>query len=136
MISCQGLSEGWIMDAQTITTARGERLVVLSEADYNALVEAAEDAIDLAAVARFRAQLAAGDEELIPSDVVDRLLNGENRIRVWREQRGLSAKALADQAGIAQPFLSQIETGKRDGTVETLKKIAAALSLTLDDLVG
>ena len=124
------------MDAQTITTPNGERLVLLPEAEYNRLVEAAEVAADLTAVNTFRRQLAAGEEELIPSEIVERLLNGENRIRVWREHRGLSAKALAEQAGIAQPFLSQLETGKRDGTVETLKKIAAALCLTIDDLVG
>jgi transcriptional regulator with XRE-family HTH domain len=43
---------------------------------------------------------------------------------------------LAEQAGIAQPFLSQLETGKCDGTVETLRKIATVLTLTIDDLVG
>lgn len=111
------------MNAQIIVTPAGERLVLLSEADYAALVEAAEDAAD-------------GEEELLPSAMVERILNGENRIRVWREHRGLTAKALAETAGIAQPFLSQIETGKREGTVDTLRKIAQALSVTIDDLVG
>lgn len=124
------------MNAQTITTPSGERLVVLPEADYDALVEAAEDAGDRATLARFRQKLASGEEELIPSDIVDRILSGENRIRVWREYRGLSASTLAERAGIAQPFLSQIETGKREGTLATLRSIAEALSLTLDDLVG
>ncbi|GJD94174.1 helix-turn-helix domain-containing protein [Methylobacterium iners] len=124
------------MTVQTIVTPGGERLVVLSEADYAALVEAGEDAEDRAALGCFRARLASGEEEMIPSEVVDRLLGGENRIRVWREHRCLSAKALAERSGIAQGFLSQIETGKREGTIETLRKIAAALSVTIDDLVG
>jgi len=68
--------------------------------------------------------------------MVDRILGGENRIRVWREHRGLTARALAEAAGIAQPFLSQIETGKREGTVDTLRRIAEVLSATIDDLVG
>lgn len=123
------------MTVQTIVTPGGERLVVLAEAEYAALVEAAEDAEDRAALDRFRTRLASGEEEMIPSEVVDRLLGGENRIRVWREHRGLSAKALAERSGIAQGFLSQIETGKREGTVETLRKIATALSITIDDLV-
>lgn len=38
--------------------------------------------------------------------------------------------------GLAPAYLSQIETGKRDGTLETYRKIAEALNLTLDDLVG
>ena len=95
--------------------------------------EAAADAADRAAVAQVRQKLAVGEEELIPAKIVDRLLGGANRIRVWREHRGLT---MAAQAGIAQPFLWQIETGKRDGTGETVRTIADALSVTLDDLVG
>ena len=56
--------------------------------------------------------------------------------RVWRQHRDLSVKALAEKAGIAPAYLSQIETGKRDGTLSTIKKIADALDVTVDDLVG
>lgn len=122
------------MDAQTIVTPAGERLVVLTEAEYARLVDAAEDASDRQAVAAFRRDLAAGDEELIPSDVVDRLLEGESRIKVWREHRGQTAAALAEAAGITQPFLSQLETGKRAGTLETLQSIAAALGVSIQEL--
>lgn len=124
------------MSVQFITSPTGERLVVLAEADYQALVEAAEDAEDLATVRRFREKLASGEEELLPAEMVDRILDGENPIRVWREHRGLSVKTLAEKAGITPAYLSQVETGKRDGTVETLKKLAAALDVTLDDLAG
>jgi DNA-binding XRE family transcriptional regulator len=123
------------MTKQVIVTPSGERLVVLPEADYEALVEAAEDAEDLAAVARFEERLAKGEEELVPAAMVDRMLSGENPVRVWREYRGLTATALAEKAGIAQPYLSQIETGKRDGTVETYRRIAEALRVTVDDLI-
>ncbi|WP_371345552.1 helix-turn-helix domain-containing protein [Ancylobacter sp. IITR112] len=123
------------MNTQIITTPAGDRLVVLPEADYEALVAAAEDAADIATVRRFKERLASGEEELVPAAIVDRLVAGENAIRVWREHRGLSASSLAEKAGIAQAFLSQIETGKRDGTVTTLKKIADALSVKIDDLI-
>lgn len=124
------------MNTQTIVTPAGERLIVLAEADYNRLVEAAEDAADGKTVERFRRKMAAGEEELIPAEVANRILDGENRIRVWREYRRLTSKALADKAGLAQGFVSQIETGRREGTLETLRKISAALSLTIDDLVA
>ena len=123
------------MNTQIIITPAGDRLVVLPEAEYEALVAAAEDATDIATVRRFKERLVSGEEELVPATIVDRLVAGENAIRVWREHRGLSANSLAEKAGIAQAFLSQIETGKRDGTVTTLKKIADALSVTVDDLI-
>jgi DNA-binding XRE family transcriptional regulator len=94
-----------------------------------------EDAADGDAVRRFRAALAAGEEELLPAELVDRLLSGENPLRVWREYRGLTIKALAEETGVAPSYLSQIETGKRAGTVESLARLADVLRTTIDDLV-
>lgn len=121
------------MNMQIITSPSGERLFVLSETEYQALVDSAAD---LSAVRRFEGRLAAGEEELLPAEMVDRILDGESPIRVWREHRGLTVKALAEGAGIAAAYLSQIETGKRDGTVATVKKLAEVLSVSVDDLVG
>jgi len=124
------------MNTQIIISPTGERLVVLTEAEYRALVDAAADAADVAAIRRFEVRLAAGEEELLPEEMVDRILDGENPIRAWREHRGLTVKALAEAAGIAPAYLSQIETGKRDGTVATVKKLADALGVSVDDVVG
>ena len=123
------------MSVQIITSPTGERLVVMPEAEYEALVEAAEDAADIAAFEDFKKRLAAGEEELIPSEMVMRMVAGESPVRVWREHRGLTMAALAERAGIARPYLSQIETGKRDGTAQTMKKLALALDVTVDDLI-
>ena len=117
-------------------TPSGDDMVVLPESDYRALLEAVEDATDLAAVREFDRKFAAGEEELLPLEMVDRILAGENRVRVWREHRGLSLKALAKAADVTPAYLSQVETGKRDGTVETYRKLAAALSVSLDELAG
>ncbi|MEI2611870.1 MAG: helix-turn-helix transcriptional regulator [Candidatus Promineifilaceae bacterium] len=79
--------------------------------------------------------LARGEEELVPSEVVFALLDGENPIKVWRNYRGLTQVELAREAGISVPYLSQIETNKRTGTKGVLKTIANALKVTLDDIV-
>ena len=123
------------MSVQFIETDDGKRLAVLPEADYRALLEAKEESNDLAAVREFDARLARGDEELIPAEYVNRMLDGENKIRVWREYRGLTVKALAEAAGVTPAYLSQIETGAREGTLATLKKLSAALRVTIDDIV-
>lgn len=96
-----------------------------------------EDAEMLADVRDYDAALQAIDkgEELIPAEVVYALLDGGNPIRVWREHRGLSQTELAGKVGISSSYLSQLESGKRDGTTEVLAAIATALNLTLDDLV-
>jgi transcriptional regulator with XRE-family HTH domain len=46
----------------------------------------------------------------------------------------MSAKELAEATGLAAPYISQLETGKREGTIETFKKLAAALRVDIDDI--
>jgi DNA-binding XRE family transcriptional regulator len=98
------------------------------------LIEAAEDAADIRACAEFKRRLAAGEEELIPAEVVKRIVNGENKIRVWREYRGMNVADLAAQAGVSQDDLSRIEAGERDGG-DVIERIAAALNLDMYDLL-
>ncbi len=94
--------------------------------------EMLQDVCDYDAV---KTALARGEEELVPSEVVFALLDGENPIKVWRNYRGLTQVELAREAGISVPYLSQIETNKRTGTKDVLKTIANALKVTLDDIV-
>jgi DNA-binding Xre family transcriptional regulator len=118
-----------------ITTPSGDKMVILPLAEYERLISAAEDLSDVRAYDRARQRLAAGEDELIPAEFVDRMLDGESKLRVWREFRGMSGKELAEKTGLAAPYISQLETGQREGTVETLKKIAAALRVDIDDIV-
>ena len=73
--------------------------------------------------------------ESYPVDVVDRLLAGENPVRVYRNHRGMKQGDLAAAAGIHPVYLSQIETGRRTGSTRTLAAIAGALGVTVDDLI-
>ncbi|MFG1300718.1 helix-turn-helix transcriptional regulator [Xanthobacter sp. V3C-3] len=123
------------MPAQIIVTPKGERLVVIPEDEFKAILEAAEDAADVEAIRRFREKFAAGEEEFLPATMVGRIIDGENKVRVWREHRGLTGKQLAEAAGTAPATLSQIEKGVRTGSVEMLRKIATALRVDLDDVV-
>ncbi len=75
------------------------------------------------------------EEELFPAAVLDRLLAGESPVRVYRKYRDLTQKQLAEAAGINAVYLSQIETGKRSGSLKTLAAIAKALSVEAGDLV-
>ena len=71
----------------------------------------------------------------IPLKYAERDLAGENRVKVYREMRGLTQAALAAKVGSKTAYISQIETGVRDGGKATLRKIAAALELPMSVLV-
>ncbi|KAB0571292.1 helix-turn-helix domain-containing protein [Brucella pituitosa] len=123
------------MNVQIIKTPQGDEMAVLPKADYDKLLEAFEDREDVEAGRKFRAKLSAGEEELIPAQYVNRMIDGENKIKVWRDFRCMSAKALADAAGISAPYLSQIESGAREGSLDALKKLAEVLNVTIDELI-
>jgi DNA-binding XRE family transcriptional regulator len=124
------------MTRQIITSPNGDRLVVMPEAEYDALVDALEDSQDRAAIDLHDAAAARGEIDLVPAAVVERLLSGEHsKVRIWREHRGLTAAALARATGLSAPYISQIESAKRQPGVEALKQLAASLNVDIDDLI-
>lgn len=56
------------------------------------------------------------------------------RLRALRERRGMTAKQVADAAGIAPMSLSRIELGRHDVVYRTLRRILAAMNYDLHDL--
>ena len=120
---------------QIIETPKGERMVVLPLKEYERLRDAAENFDDVRAFDEAKRRLTTGEDELIPAKFADRIFNGESPVRVWRNYRGLSVKELAKRAKISAAYLSQIEGGSREGSISTMKALAATLSLEIDDLV-
>jgi transcriptional regulator with XRE-family HTH domain len=61
------------------------------------------------------------------------------RLKALREKRGLTLRALADQAGVPQSTLSMVENGTRPGAglrLETAKRICWALGVGIGELAG
>lgn len=116
-------------------TPNGDEMVVLPRAEYEALIDIAEMAADVSAYDEAKKRIVAGEDERVPGQFVDRLIDGENPVRVWRDFRGLAAKDLAAEAGISAAYLSEIETGKKEGSLSVLKAIAKILRVDLDDLI-
>jgi ribosome-binding protein aMBF1 (putative translation factor) len=113
--------------------AETKETVTLSRADYEAILEALEDAEDIAAARGAEAAVKAGESEYLPIEMIERLAN-EPTVKVWREHRGLSQRELAEKAGVSVSYLNEIEGGKKPGSVKTLKALAEAMGLALDDL--
>jgi DNA-binding XRE family transcriptional regulator len=122
------------MNVQVIEKDGRPEWAVIQYADYQRLVEAAEMLQDVQDYDEAKKAIENG-EELVPSEVVYAILDGENPIKVWREHRGLTQRQLAETVGISTPYLSQLESGKRKGATDVLSAIAEALGLALDDIV-
>lgn len=124
------------MTVKFTKTAKGE-VAIMPRAEYEQLIERAreanEDAGTARLVARAKKKIVDG-AALLPKNVVDRLASGENPIRVLREFRGYTQIELAnaDGIGIAQGYLSDLESGKRKGPLELHQKFARALGVPLD----
>ncbi|WP_138468580.1 helix-turn-helix transcriptional regulator [Poseidonocella sp. HB161398] len=111
-------------------------MVTIPREEYDRLRAAAEDLADLQAHDRAMSGLAAGEEELIPADFANRLLNGESPLRVYRDLRGLTQAELAANAGVGRVTVAEIETGRKQGSAGTLHALAGALGITVDDLLA
>lgn len=65
-----------------------------------------------------------------PSDVFP------ERLRAAREKRGLSQGDLAGRAGLQASAISHFETGTRKPSFDNLRRLADALDVTTDYLLG
>ena len=124
------------MTIQIIKTPAGDDLVILPKSDYERLVELAEDQLDAAAAREMLRLVQTGEEEVFPREVTNRLIDGENPTKVFREYRGLTQAQLADKVGTNKVYISQIERGERQGSLSLLRKLADALRVDATDIAN
>lgn len=124
---------------QTFKTPSGEEMVILPRSEYDALLDAAaeavEDADDLAIGLARKADLAAGRDTVLPPEVSARVHRGDSRLKAIRKWRGLGQVELAEAAGIAQGHLSDIEKGRRNLTADLAGRMAEHLDVPADWLL-
>lgn len=120
-------------DVQIIRSPGGEEMVLLSRADYDALVAAAydEDLDDIALYDARKAALAENPAPAFPSEASAFMLRGDSRLKALRRWRALTQAALAGEAGIGQGYLSAIEGRSKTGSRDTLQRLAKALDVPL-----
>lgn len=121
------------MSVQFVEIA-GHKLAVLPEAEYQRLIELAEEQHDIDAAIAAEKRLAAG-EETVPDTLVKAILSGEPPLRVWRKHRGLTLAQLSASSGIATSSLSSAENGKRGLSMEGWRAVADALDVLVDDIL-
>lgn len=116
----------------TFTTPSGDEMVILSRRDF----EAMQNRLDAAEHARAMASVAAGTMETLTEDEVRAALAAPTPLAFWRSKRGMTQTALAEQAGISQSYVADIEAGRRKGAPALFLRLARALSVRMEDIVA
>ena len=123
------------MSIQVIVKNGKPEWAVIPYDEYVKIQELLEDIEDKKDIEEYFELLKSGEEPIIPGEVTFAILQGVNPVRAWREYKQIKVKELANRAGITPSYLSQIETGKRNPTIDTLKKLAKALALDVEMLI-
>lgn len=58
------------------------------------------------------------------------------RLRMFRKEKGMTLKRLADETGLSVGFLSKIENGIGNPSVDSIQSICYALDITANDLMN
>ena len=86
--------------------------VTIPKAEYDRLCALEEELSDIQAALAVEARIVRGEEDLIPASVVDRLIDGEPPLRVWREFRNLTQAALGRASDVNRVLIVEIEAGR------------------------
>ena len=103
-------------------------------ATFETLFERLDDVAEEAADRRSLDLVSEAPGDFLPLEATESPAAGESAVKVWRQHRGMNQGELAAASGISQNYLSEIERGRKGGSVEVLKALAQALGLDLDDL--
>jgi len=78
---------------------------------------------------------AQNGESGLPDTILESIALGkEHPIKTIRKYRGMTQDDLAQAAGLSRPYLTEIETGRKEGSIKSLKAIAKALGVPLEKL--
>ncbi|WP_245456418.1 MULTISPECIES: helix-turn-helix transcriptional regulator [unclassified Mesorhizobium] len=104
---------------------------MIPKADYEALLHAAEEALeDAADVAIYDERKAdLKTERALPADVTMDVLRGSSRLKALRNWRKLTQAELAAAIGVSQGFLSDLESNRRKPSEQTSATLAKALDV-------
>jgi len=73
----------------------------------------------------------------LPDEILDALTaKADHPIRILRKHRGMTQEELADAAGLSRPYLTEIEKGRKDGSIKTMRAIADALAIDIRHLMA
>jgi mRNA interferase RelE/StbE len=115
-------------------TRNGREFAVLPMERLKKLIDDAEMLADVKVFDEAMARIASGEDELIPFEIIERRLAGESTVKIWREYRGLTQEGLSKASKVSRSMIAAIEAKHKTGGIATLKKLAGALKVDLDEI--
>lgn len=109
------------------------KVVVLPLSEFEKMRPISNEGFEYMLDARIINEIKSQDQETISGDFVNRIfIENENPIRGYREY---SMQYLANKVDITQGYLSNIKTGKREGTISLYQKLALALDVAIEQIL-
>ena len=116
-----------------IRTPSGDEMVVVTRAEYEALLavaeEAQEDAEDLAVARRRWGEWNDSGRHATPPDVARRILDGQHVLEAFRHHCGMSIDELAGKSGVGSTHIREIEARTATCDERTASALAGALGV-------
>lgn len=116
---------------QSDLVADDDDMVTIPRKEYERLVQMKYQKDSRLAAERMK----NGEDNRFPDAVIRQLVAGIIPVRVFRNHRKMTMVTLAKLTSVSIPYICEIETGKKPGGLNTMKKIAEALDVRIDDLV-
>lgn len=83
----------------------------------------------------YREMTSSDGQKDLPDEILDELAaRQQSPVKIMRKHRGFTQAQLAKKAGISRPYLTEIETGKKDGSIRAMKAIAEVLKVSVGSL--
>src|SRR5580700_2269187 len=98
-----------------ITTPGGEELAILPRAQL-------EELLDVAGHTSAMADYRAGRVEALTTAEMRELTKAPTPLAFWRRRRGVTQAASAKLAETSQPHIADLESGKRQGSLELMAR--------------
>lgn len=129
-LEAPSLSVGYMALCDFAKKSKGRKSLNIPVETIRQMLESYEDMLDIMAFDLAKKR----KEEYFPKELVDSLIEGNNPVRVYRKYRGLTQQELADSSGVSRDMIAMIETGRKNGSLATVKKLAVALKVDIEAL--
>ena len=108
----------------------GTEMVILTKSEFDRLTSLVEEDEDDDAIFDERmAELKNSNASVLPDEVSQMMLRGDSLLKALRKWRNLNQLDMVPLTGLTQGYISDLESGKKKGSPETLRSIAGALKI-------